>query len=171
MHEIVVKVPLFHPFSRVLGPPPHRQQKNGLTNTLPEGGGSPPLPRHHQYSHPWELDPLPLMHNHPPRITDSNIESSVITHEGLTTLAHPDRGWTIASGTWNALRETWGLSSETLQKIYDSCITQRQLDSVGQHFHPYKTYPPDDQADLTDRKITRTLSSGSAHLLPHGLEE
>jgi hypothetical protein len=109
------------------------------------------------------------MHNHPPRITDSNIESSVITHEGLTTLAHPDRGWTIASETWNALRETWGLSSETLQKIYDSCITQRQLD--GQHFHPYQTYPPDDQADVTDRKITRTLSSGNAHLLPHGLEE
>ena len=32
---------------------------------------------------------------------------SVITHEGLTTLAHSSRmGWTITSGTWNHLRGT-----------------------------------------------------------------
>ena len=38
----------------------------------------------------------------------------------MTTLAHPNRGWNIASGTWNALRTKWGLTSETLQRIYDS---------------------------------------------------
>ena len=43
---------------------------------------------------------------------------SVITHEGLTTLAHSSRmGWTITSGTWNHLRETWGPTPETLSKI------------------------------------------------------
>jgi hypothetical protein len=57
--------------------------------------------------------------------------STIITHEGLTTLAHPDRGWTIASGTWNALRAKWGLTSETLQKIYDSCESQRQLETAN----------------------------------------
>ena len=33
---------------------------------------------------------------------------SVVTHEGLTTVTHSSRmGWTITSGTWNHLRETW----------------------------------------------------------------
>jgi hypothetical protein len=32
--------------------------------------------------------------------------------------------------SWNSLRETWGLTSETLLKIYDSCITQRQLEKT-----------------------------------------
>jgi hypothetical protein len=48
--------------------------------------------------------------------------STIITHEGLTTLAHSNRGWTIASGTWNALwnalRAKWGLTSETLQRKF-----------------------------------------------------
>ncbi len=52
---------------------------------------------------------------------EENIQgSTVITHEGLTTLDHPTQGWTIASGTWNALRAKWGLTSETLQRIYES---------------------------------------------------
>ncbi len=55
----------------------------------------------------------------------------MITHEGLTILAHPNRGWTIASGTWNTLRAKWGLTSETLERIYDSCITQRQIETVN----------------------------------------
>ena len=149
----------------------------------------------------WELDPLPLITHHPPRITDSNTRitlredslkeswptnengiswiqiqqalwwkehiqgSSVITHEDLSTLTHPNRGWTIVSGTLKALRETWGLTLETLQKIYDSCITQRQQEKrtvtenlrllhnpktnrEDPHFHPYETYPPVDQTDL-----------------------
>ena len=57
--------------------------------------------------------------------------SPIITHEGLTTLAHPTRGWTIASGTWNDLREKWGLTSETLQRVYESCATQRQLETAN----------------------------------------
>ena len=85
----------------------------------------------------WEPDPRPLMTNHPPQVTDSNIRIplsegslnsfcpkddsglgwvqiqrkslfweekidgfSIITHEGLTTLAHPQIGWTITSGMW-----------------------------------------------------------------------
>ena len=55
--------------------------------------------------------------------------STVTTHEGLTTLTHPNRGWTIAIGTWNALRAKWGLTSDTLQKIYDSCKLQRQVET------------------------------------------
>ena len=57
--------------------------------------------------------------------------STVITHEDLTTLTHPNRGWTIASGTWNALRAKWGPTSETLQKIHDSGKIQRQLETVN----------------------------------------
>ena len=57
--------------------------------------------------------------------------STVITHEDLTTLAHPNRGWTIASGTWNALRAKWGPTSETLQKIHDSGKIQRQLGTAN----------------------------------------
>jgi hypothetical protein len=57
--------------------------------------------------------------------------SPIITHEGLTTLVHPTRGWTIASGTWNALRAKWGLTSETLQRIYESCATQRHLETAS----------------------------------------
>jgi hypothetical protein len=46
---------------------------------------------------------------------EENIQgSTVITHEGLTTRAHPTQGWTITSGTWNTLRTKWGLTSETL---------------------------------------------------------
>ena len=97
----------------------------------------------------WELDPPPLMANHPPRITDSNTRitlqegslrepcprnengigwvqiqqkslrweeqiqgSSIITHEGLTTLDHPNRG-----------RE-------------------------DPHLHPNETYPSGNKADL-----------------------
>ncbi len=113
----------------------------------------------------WNLDPPPLMSNHPSRITDSNTRITlregslkepipksdnglgwvqiqqksirweehiqgltIITHETLTILAHPNRGWTITSGTWNTLRAKWGLTSETLQKVDDSCKIQRQLE-------------------------------------------
>jgi hypothetical protein len=37
----------------------------------------------------------------------------------------------IASGTWNTLRAKWGLTSETLQKIYDSCKIQRHLETAS----------------------------------------
>ena len=54
---------------------------------------------------------------------------SVITHKGLTTLAHSSRmGWTITSGTWNHLRETWGPTPATLTKIQDSCKSQEYLE-------------------------------------------
>ena len=58
------------------------------------------------------------------------IESfSVITHEGLTTLAHSSRmGWTITSGTWSHLREKWGPTPETLLKIQASCKDQEHLE-------------------------------------------
>jgi hypothetical protein len=58
-------------------------------------------------------------------------DSPIITHEDLTTLDHPSRGWTITNGTWNALRTKWRLTSETLQRIYDSCATQRRLETVN----------------------------------------
>jgi hypothetical protein len=55
---------------------------------------------------------------------EENIQgSNVITHVGLTTRAHPTQGWTITSGTWNTLRKKWGLTSETLYKIYESCTS------------------------------------------------
>ena len=54
---------------------------------------------------------------------------SVITHEGLTTLAHSSRmGWTITSGTWNHLREKWGPTPETLSRIQTSCKAQEHLE-------------------------------------------
>ena len=54
---------------------------------------------------------------------------SVITHEGLTTLAHSAKmGWTITSGTWNHLRETWDPSPTTLTKIQESCKSQECLE-------------------------------------------
>ena len=105
----------------------------------------------------WDPDPKPLMVNHPPRVTDSNIRISlsegslngpcprddsvcrwvqiqrksllweekiegfsIITHEGLTTLVHPQIGWTIASGMWNTLRTMWGPNMETSLMIYES---------------------------------------------------
>jgi hypothetical protein len=63
---------------------------------------------------------------------EENIQgSTVITHAGLTTLVHPTQGWTIASGTWNVLRTKWGLTSETLQIIHESCTSQRQLETAN----------------------------------------
>ncbi len=53
---------------------------------------------------------------------------SVITHEGLTTLAHPQIGWTINSGMWNTLRTLWGLNMETLERIHESCKSQSHLE-------------------------------------------
>ena len=56
-------------------------------------------------------------------------EFSVITHEGLTTLAHSAKmGWTITGGTWNHLREAWGPSPATLTKIQESCKSQEYLE-------------------------------------------
>jgi hypothetical protein len=113
----------------------------------------------------WEPDPKPLMANHPPRITDSNIRISlsegslnglcprddsglgwvqiqrkslfweekiegfsIITHAGLTTLAHLQIGWTITSGMWNTLRTLRGLNMETLVRIHESCNNQTHLE-------------------------------------------
>jgi hypothetical protein len=55
---------------------------------------------------------------------------SIITSEGLTTLAHPELGWTITSGMWNTLRTTWGPTMTTLTRIHESCKTQSLLESV-----------------------------------------
>jgi hypothetical protein len=52
---------------------------------------------------------------------------SVITHEGLTTLAHSSRMvWTITSGTWNHL--SWVPTPATLTKIQASCKSQECLE-------------------------------------------
>ena len=54
---------------------------------------------------------------------------SVITHEGLTTLAHSSRmGWTITSGSWNHLHDKWGPTPETLSRIQASCKAQEYLE-------------------------------------------
>ncbi len=55
---------------------------------------------------------------------------SIITSEGLTTLAHPQLGWTITSGMWNTLRTTWGPTMATLTRIHESCKTQSLLESA-----------------------------------------
>ena len=60
---------------------------------------------------------------------EMNSDFSVITYEGLTTLTHSSRmGWTITSGTWNHLRESWGPTPDTLTKIQDSCKSQECLE-------------------------------------------
>ncbi len=55
---------------------------------------------------------------------------SIITSEGLTTLAHPQLGWTITSGMWNTLRTTWGPTMATLTRIHESCKPQSLLESA-----------------------------------------
>ena len=55
---------------------------------------------------------------------------SIITSEGLTTLAHPQLGWTITSGMWNTLRTTWDPTMATLTRIHESCKTQSLLESA-----------------------------------------
>ena len=50
---------------------------------------------------------------------------SIITHEGLTTLAHPQIGWTITTGMWNTLRT---LNMDTLVRIHESCKRQSHLE-------------------------------------------
>jgi hypothetical protein len=58
--------------------------------------------------------------------------SSVVTHEGLSTMAHSSRsGWTILSGTWNHLREIWGPTLDTLAKIQASCNSQTHLEEAN----------------------------------------
>ena len=58
--------------------------------------------------------------------------SSVITHQGLTTVAHSSRmGWTIMSGTWNHLREVWGPTPDTLINIHASCRSQEGLEEAN----------------------------------------
>jgi hypothetical protein len=54
---------------------------------------------------------------------------SIITSEGLTTLDHPQLGWTITSGMWNTLRTTWRPTMATLTRIHESCKTQSLLES------------------------------------------
>jgi len=68
---------------------------------------------------------------------------------GLDHPASPHRGWTITSGTWNALGETWGLASETLEKIYDSCITQRQLGTLDIRVNKLRKVPSGAQEIIT----------------------
>ena len=46
--------------------------------------------------------------------------SSIVTHEGLTTLTHPKIGWTITSGTWNTFQTTWGKNPDTVDRIHES---------------------------------------------------
>ena len=59
-------------------------------------------------------------------------ESSVVTHEGLTTIAHSVRmGWTIMSGTWNHLRKVWGPTPDTVAKIQASCKSQEILEETN----------------------------------------
>jgi hypothetical protein len=58
--------------------------------------------------------------------------SSVVTHEGLSTMAHSARsGWTILSGTWNHLRKIWGPTLDTLDKIQASCNSQAHLEEAN----------------------------------------
>ena len=58
--------------------------------------------------------------------------SSVITHEGLTTLSHSSKmGWTIMNGTWNHLRKVWGPTPDTLAKIQASCKYQESLEEAN----------------------------------------
>ncbi len=80
----------------------------------------------------WEPDPKPLMANLPPRVTDSKTRISLSegASEGLTTLTHPQLGWTITSGMWNTLRMTWGPTMTTLTRFHESCKTQSLLESV-----------------------------------------
>ncbi len=86
----------------------------------------------------WKPNPLPLMVNliHLKQLWEETIDgSSVVTHKGLTMLAHPRLGWTIASGMWNTLRTAWEMTSETMKKIHDSCTTQERL-GCAQIFTP-----------------------------------
>jgi hypothetical protein len=55
---------------------------------------------------------------------------SIITSEGLTTLTHPQLGWTITSGMWNTLRTTWGPTMAILMRIHESYKTQSLLESA-----------------------------------------
>jgi hypothetical protein len=58
--------------------------------------------------------------------------SLVVSHEGLTTMAHSSRtGWIIMSGTWNHLRKVWGPTPDTLAKIQASCKTQESLEKAN----------------------------------------
>jgi hypothetical protein len=104
----------------------------------------------------WEPDPLPLMANHPPRVTVSNtkiqldregvlsqicpkgendlgwVQLQQVTHEGLTTMAQSSRtGWTIMNGTWNHLRKVSGPTPNTLAKIQASCKDQESLEEAN----------------------------------------
>jgi hypothetical protein len=55
--------------------------------------------------------------------------SLVVTHEGLTTMAHSSRtGWTIMRGTWNHLRKVCGPTPDTLARIQSSCAAQESLE-------------------------------------------
>ena len=92
-----------------------------------------------------------------------------LTHEGLTTLVHPNRGWTKSSGTWNTLRETWGLTLETLQKIHDSCIIQSQLEKIHILTSTRHTFQVIKRTWNIER--IRTSSGMNTHLLLLGLEE
>ena len=54
---------------------------------------------------------------------------SVITREGLTTLAHSSKMcWTITSGSRNHLRDKWEPTPETLSRIQVSCKAQEYLE-------------------------------------------
>ena len=81
---------------------------------------------------------------------------SIVTHEGLTTLAHPQIGWKITSGMWNTLRTMWGLNMETIVRIHESCKSQSQLESAN-IFTPTRH---------NLQAIRRTWKTDRVHVLP-----
>ena len=82
----------------------------GLLGTLPRGENGLGWVQIQQKSLRWE------------EITDG---SSVVTHEGLTTLAQPKLGWTVASWTWTTLKKMWGKSPATTNRINESRAQDR----------------------------------------------
>ena len=85
----------------------------------------------------WEPDPRPLMVNHPPRITDSNIRMSLSEDSlhGPCPRDDSDLGWVQIqhkSLFWEEKIEgfstLWGLNMETSVRIHESCNSQTHLE-------------------------------------------
>ena len=81
---------------------------------------------------------------------------SIITHEGLTLLPHPEIGWTPSSGMWNTLRTLWVLNMETLIRIHESCKSQSHLE-YSDIFIPTRHIL---------QSISRTWKVDRVHVLP-----
>ena len=81
---------------------------------------------------PWDESGLGWVQIHRKSLLwEEKIEGfSIVTSEGLTTLVHPQLGWTITSGMWNTLRTMWDPTMATLTRIYESCKTQSLLESA-----------------------------------------